>query len=215
VRDFVELSPKRNRGWPWPEDCWGLTPMYGEDGWCRSCGVPRRSQCGSLVLQRKSFKVHGAWMPYWQYDAICLEAALADEIAGRFRVDLIDVEWHASSAGHAKQIVAPTVGDVWFDPDELRKRALAQHGTPGAACPDCGMWRWLPLGFEPTLPGRKQVLPPLREVPEFEHFDVIASPEWFGDGMSAFRQILVRRDVASMISAASTRDFRIVEPRWE
>lgn len=189
--------------------------MYGEAGWCRSCGVPRRSQSGSLVLRRKNFKVEGAWMPYWQYDALCLEATLADEIARRFRVELVEVEWHASYAGHAKQIVAPTVGDAWFDPHELRKRARAQHGVPGAECPECGVWRWLPLGFELTLPGRKEVLPPLREVPEFDHFDVLASPEWFGDGMSAFRQILLRREVASIICAASTRDFRIVEPRWE
>ena len=214
VRDFVELSAKRNRGWPWPEDSWGLTPMYGEGGWCRACGVPRRTQCGSLVLQRKSFKIHGAWLPYWQYDAICLEAGLADEIARRFRVELIDVEWHASSPGQARQIVAPTVGGAWFDADELRKRTVAAHGSPGATCATCGTWRWFPLAFEPIPPLTKETLSPLREVPEFEEFDVVASPEWFGDGWNAFRQILVRRELASMIVAASPRDFRIVEPSW-
>jgi hypothetical protein len=54
------LSLKRNRGWPWPENSYGLTPLFGEDGWCRSCGVPRHPQTGSLILQRKSFKVRGA-----------------------------------------------------------------------------------------------------------------------------------------------------------
>src|SRR5215207_801246 len=132
-----------------PEKSFGLTPMYGADGWCGSCSVPRHPQCGSLVLQRKSFKVHGAWTPYWQYDAICLEAGLADEIAGRFGVDLVDVEWHASSPGHARQIIAPAVGAAWFDPGQLRTRTVAQHGTPGAACAACGVWRWLSLEFEP------------------------------------------------------------------
>jgi hypothetical protein len=214
VGEFVELSPKRNRGWPWPEDSFGLTPMYGADGWCRSCGVPQRSQCGSLVLQRKSFKVHGAWMPNWQFDVICLDAALADEIAGKFRVDLMDVKWHASFPGQARQIIAPTVGRDWFDADQLRGRVLAEHGRSGAACAACGMWRWLPLAFEPLPPLTKESLPPLRDAPEFEEFDVIASPEWFGDGWVAFRQILVRRELASMIVAASPRDFRIVEPSW-
>jgi hypothetical protein len=214
VRDFVELSAKRNRGWPWPEASYGLTPMHGEDGWCHSCGVALRSQCGSLVLQRKNFKVHGAWLPYWQYDAICLEAGLAGEIAGKFRVELIDVQWHASSSGEARQIVAPTVGGEWFDPDELRKRAVAEHSTPGATCAACGTWRWLPLAFEPIPPLTKECLPPVRNAPEFEEFDVVASPEWFGDGWNAFRQILVRRELAAMIVAASPRDFRIVEPSW-
>lgn len=32
MNEYVELYLKRNRGWPWPEDSWGLTPMFGEDG---------------------------------------------------------------------------------------------------------------------------------------------------------------------------------------
>lgn len=35
MNDYVEIVLRRNRGWPWPEDSWGLSPMYGEDGWCR------------------------------------------------------------------------------------------------------------------------------------------------------------------------------------
>jgi len=214
MRDFVELSPKRNRGWPWPEDSYGLTPMFGEDGWCHACGVPRHAQTGSLILQRKRFKVHGAWMPYWQYDALCLEAGLADEIARNFRVDLVDVAWHATAAGEARQIVAPPVGDRWFDPDQLRARLTARHGTPGSECAECGVWRWMPLGFAPVPPLTLEVLPPLVPVAEFEGRDVVASPEWFGDGRSAFRQILVRRELAAIIVPASPRDFEVVEPAW-
>ena len=210
--DFVELSLKRNRGWPWPEDSWGLTPMFGEDGWCRSCGVPRHAQIGSLILRRENFKVQGAWVPYWQSDAICIEGGVADEIVRRFRVDLIDVEWHATSPGVARQLVAPSVGDRWFDHDELRARVMGAHGAPGAECVACGVWRWLPLGFAPGMTA--EVLPPLLDVPAFEDYDVVASPEWFGDGMSAFRQILVRRELASFLVSTSPRDLEIVEPAW-
>jgi hypothetical protein len=42
--DFVQLDWKRNRGWPWPEDSWGLDSMYGPDGWCHACGIPLREQ---------------------------------------------------------------------------------------------------------------------------------------------------------------------------
>jgi hypothetical protein len=40
--------------------------------------------------------------------------------------------------------------------------------------------------------------------------DVIASPEWFGDGHRSFRQVLVRRELAELISAASPKDFKAV-----
>jgi len=209
---FVSLSPRRNRGWPWPEDSFGLTPVHGPDGWCRACGVPSKPQSGSLVLQRRGITVQGAWMPYWRYDVICLEADLASRIARRFRVDLIDVEWHASPPGRAAQILVPTVGARWFDHDELRDRVTAEHGRPGETCGRCGAMRWLPLGFAPVPPLTTLTLPPLLDVPEFAEHDVVASPEWFGDGMSAFRHILVRRELAETIVAAGPRDFRIVEP---
>ena len=76
--DFVELCAKRNRGWPWPEDSYGLTPMFGKGGWCRSCGTPLHAQSGSLVLQRRGLTVSGAWVPNWQFDVICMEQSLAD-----------------------------------------------------------------------------------------------------------------------------------------
>src|SRR5215203_4829243 len=117
---------------------------------------------------------HGAWVPYWQYDAICIESGLADEIAERFRVHLLDVEWHATPPGKARQIIAPQVGDRWFNPDQLRARLIARHGTPGAECAECGVWRWMPLGFAPVPPLTTEVLPPLLDVPEFE--DAMWSP---------------------------------------
>ena len=202
MMDFVQLYWRRNRGWPWPEDSWGLTPMFGEDGWCHSCGVPKQEQCGSLVLQRKGLtRCEGAWVPNWQFDVICLQRSLADEVVARFDVDLREVAWHGSSPCEAMQIVVPSVGEAWFDPDELREKAIARHGTAGATCPDCGVWRWMPLvyGF----------LPPLKITPDLGDVDIAASPEWFGDGWKAFRQILIRRQLAELIAAASPRDFKV------
>ena len=99
------------------------------------------------------------------------------------------------------QIVVPSVREAWFDPDELRAKESEQHGTAGAACSDCGIWRWMPLTFG--------TLPPLRITPPLEGVDIAASPEWFGDGWSAYRQILVRRELAEFIAASSPRDFRV------
>ena len=203
THDFVGLQYRRNRGWPWPDDSWGLTPMYGSDGWCPSCGVPRRQQSGSLVLKRSGFAkgVVGAWVPNWQFDVICVEWAIAEVVAQRFSVELREVVWHGASPGVASQLVVPSVGDAWFDAEELGAAARTQHGIDGALCSECGVWRWMPLVFG--------YLPPLRIDLASVSVDVVASPEWFGDGMKAFRQILVRRPLAELLLQESPRDFLV------
>ncbi len=87
--DFVELALKRNRGWPWPEHSFGLSSMFGEDGWCHSCGIPLREQSGVLTLQTKGMSdARGAWVPYWRYDAICVSEDLASKITEGFSAEL-------------------------------------------------------------------------------------------------------------------------------
>ena len=199
--DYVDLYWKRNRGWPWPEDSLGLTPMYGEDGWCKTCAIPNRPQSGSLVLQRKGLTDgQGAWTPHWRYDAICLEVGLADRVSTNFDVELRDVEWSATSPASAMQIVAHSAGESWFDADALRKASVERYGTDGRNCRECGRWKWMPLVFG--------LLPELTIVGDLGSADVIASPEWFGDGRKAFRQLLVRRELAELIAGSSPKDFR-------
>jgi len=204
VKEFVHLSLKRNRAWPWPEASWGLDAMYGETGWCHSCGTPLHEQSGSLTLQAGGQSpVHGAWVPNWRFDAICLEKSLADRASAEFRVDLKPIAWRRKVIGAAMQIVARTVGSEWFDPNELRQRAIARHGSAGAECRECRVWRWLPLPFDQ--------LPTVRPGPDWERYDVLASPEWFGDGKRSSRDVLVRRGLAELIAAASPKDFKIKE----
>lgn len=104
------------------------------------------------------------------------------------------------------QIVAPTVGQKWFDADELRDMAIQQHGTAGERCEGCGTWRWMPLAFGLMPPE----LPPLRPDEEWDRFDVVASPEWFGAGKRSFRQVLVRRRLGELIATSSPKDFKMV-----
>ena len=178
--------------------------MYGEDGWCRSCGVPRGPQIGSLVLERRGMgSVDGAWVPNWHFDVLCLDRDLADEAGRRFNVDLRELEWRGQPVARAVQMVIPTVGDFWFEPAELRTMTEKQHGVAGATCSACGVWRWMPLPLS--------LLPPLRLSPEFgDDVDIAASPEWFGDGWNAYREILVRRELAELMVAASPKDLEIV-----
>ena len=199
---MVKLEEKRNRGWPWPNDSWGLTPMYGEDGWCRSCGVPKGPQVGSLVLRSKGFKASdGAWIPYWRYDAVCLGSDLSNEVAERFpSVSLMPVEWWNGQLGPATQILPVAGREPWFDEAELRERVVAFHGSAGAECGACGVWRWYPLVWSMLPPLRAQIA---------DDIEVAASPEWFGDGCKAFRQVVFRRPLGETIAGASPRDFEV------
>jgi hypothetical protein len=199
--DFVELSLKRNRGWPWPECSFGLAPMFGDDGWCRSCGIPTREQSGSLVLQAKGMsKAEGAWVPYWRYDAICLSEELASVVADRFVVELRGVEWRGrGTPPPASQVVVASGNEPWFDETALREVLVTEHGTAGAECGECGVWRWMPLASE-RLPTPTIVA---------SGSDVVASPEWFGDGFKSFRQIAVSASLGELIGSSSPRDFLV------
>lgn len=204
MTEFVALELKRNRGWPWPETAFGLDPMFRDDGWCHDCGMPLREQCGPVTLQRKGMATAaGAWVPYWRYDIICLEQSLADQVADAFSVQFMPVAWRGFEPGSAQQIVIPTVGSTWFDEDELRAATIARHGSAGALCSGCSRWRWFPLS--------RDRLPAYRLESHLEGVDIAASPEWFGDGWKSFREVVMRRELAELISKASPRDFRPVE----
>ena len=178
--------------------------MYGEDGWCRSCGAPLREQVGSLVLQRRVMaQVAGAWVPNWRFDVFCVDDVLAERIRASFSADLLPVGWRGDPPGGAWQIVIPVVGSGWVDPEAISAAAATRHATSGESCRACGRWRWMPVDLE-ELP------PPVPEVLRAES-DVIASPEWFGAGAKAFRHVLFRRELAELIAAESPRDFTVVE----
>jgi hypothetical protein len=129
MNDYVYLEARRHRGWPWHEESYGLTPMFGEDGWCRVCGIPQREQRGDLILQRSGLKVAGAWVPNWQFDAYCVERSLAEEIAARFGVRLRNVGWPRGGNGDVMQTVPTVVGDPWYDDSSLASAAATRHST--------------------------------------------------------------------------------------
>jgi hypothetical protein len=204
MNDFVALQAKRHRGWPWPEDSWGLTPMYGEDGWCRSCGIPTGPQIGPLILSSRGFRpTDTAWIPNWRLDVLCLSDALADAIQDRFgSVETRPVQWRSSKPVPASQVVIPVHGESLFDSATLEERTKARHGSSGAKCGGCGVWRWYPLAWDEM---------PLVAIELPDSIQVTASPDWFGDGARSYRRLVFRRGLAEMIAEASARDFSIIE----
>jgi hypothetical protein len=171
--------------------------MYGEDGWCRKCGVPLHAQTGDLVLQRKGLTPRGAWIPNWRHDVICVDQTLATKISERFQVSMRDVRFPRPGPEQVKQIDVPVTSLPWYDHDELATRASARNGTAGARCVLCGTWRWMPVVDLPTAHADVS----------WAGLPIVSSPEWFGVGAKCFREILVQRQLADLIVNSSPDDF--------
>lgn len=137
-----------------------------------------------------------------RFNALLAERSLALEVAERFGLELRPVQWHASSPGDACQIMIPTVGEAWFDPDQLRERTIMRHGSSGLRCADCGVWRWMPLSEE--------LLPRLKDPGLLAGVPIAASPEWFGSARNSYQEVLACRELAEMLAAASRRDLEVV-----
>jgi len=166
--------------------------------------MPLRDQIGPLVLQSKGLgRASGAWVPNWRFDAYCMDATVSAAVADGFALKLMPVDWHGAPAVDASQVIVPSSEGPWFEADQLTEATSRVHGVAGATCADCGRWRWMPVGMA-DLPR-----------PDLKAFagnpDVVASPEWFGDGAQSFRQIVWRRELADRLLSASPRDFRIQE----
>lgn len=205
--DWVALSPRFTPGWPWPEDSYGLSPMYGEDGWCRGCGTPLVKQSGVLTIQGSKFPRADVWMPNWLFDVVCVSGHLAADITQRFAVEMREVHKPRTGATGAKQILPSQTADSWHRPEELARAVRARHGRhegdrTGSSCGVCGRWKWLPVSA-PDAPIVGSALT--------SGSDVIASPETFGDGLSSFRHLLFRRALGEQLVAASPRNWDVVE----
>lgn len=203
MNDYVEIVLRRNRGWPWPESSWGLTPMFGEDGWCKACGLPQHPQTGSIVLQRRGLTPTGGWVPHWQFDVYCLASGLVERAARAFDLKFLPVYAPTGEKYPAAQVVINSSAQEWFGPQEIDKIIAAIHGVGFDTCSACDRRRWMPVGMDvlPSPPASVFTAEP----------PVIASAEWFGAGFQSFRQILWRRDVADFLLQEAPKDFKTQE----
>jgi len=205
--DWVALTPRFTPGWPWPEDSYGLDPMYGEDGWCQGCGMPLVEQTGPLFMQGSKFPRAEVWTPSWLFDVVCVSAQLATSVAERFALDFKEVHKPRTGPAGAMQMLPTRTSEPWHRPDELAQAIRARHSefsdaTTGSTCPLCGRWKWLPIGEQDA---------PVKAASVMSANDLIASPEVFGSGLSSFRHLLFRRPLGEILVSASPRNWDLVE----
>lgn len=203
---WVGLTTRFTSGWPWPEESYGLDPMFGAGGWCHQCGTPLRAQSGSLIIQGRKFPTANVWMPNWIFDAICVSADVATEISERFSIASREVHKPRQSVTGVVQLLPAVTEELWYDPDRLSTAVRARHreydgDRVGTRCSACSRWKWLPVseGEAPIQPSSLNA-----------ESDLIASPEVFGDGLSAFRHLLFRKPLAEILVAANPRTWSVV-----
>jgi len=206
--EWVALSPRFTPGWPWPEDSFGMDPMFGAEGWCHECGTPLRDQTGPLTIQASKFPTAKAWMPNWMFDVVCLASDLAKEVQTQFPVQLRDVHKPREGATGVKQLQVEATNERWYDTQELERaiRNRHRHGgeRTGLRCSACNTWKWLPIS-EADVATRAEALATDQAI--------IASPEIFGDGSSSFRHLLFREPLAQTLKTASPRLWDVTSIR--
>lgn len=204
--DWVAIAPRFTPGWPWPEDSYGLGPMYGNDGWCRGCGTPLVEQSGPLSMQGSKFPTADVWMPNWLFDVVCVSEQLAADISERFSVNLGEVHKPRKGPTGVQQILPALTVDSWHRQEELVLAVRARHSEygdqTGSSCATCGRWKWLPVGENEA---------PIVASALMSTSDVLASPEVFGDGLKSYRHLLFRRPLGETLVAASPRNWHLVE----
>lgn len=205
--EWVGLSSRSTPGWPWPEDSYGMSPLYGEHGWCRGCGTPFAEQAGYLVIQGHGFPKSDVWMPNWLFDVVCVSASLADEIRRTFQVTLREVHKPRTGPTGAQQLIPARTPRTWYRPQDLEQAIQSRHAKTsgaktGATCRKCGRWKWLPSWVGET---------PIAPTTFSAGADLVASPESFGDGLKSFHHLLFRRALGELLVAANPKHWSLVE----
>ena len=146
-------------------------------------------------------------MPNWRFDTICVSAAVAEQVRDRFAVALRAVEKPRTGPTAVMQLLSATTESNWHRDDDLARAVALKHARyngdrTGASCPTCRVWRWLPVEEEHV---------PIMASALDSTADLIASPEWFGDGWMSFRHLALRRGLAELLKRASPRNWDIRE----
>jgi hypothetical protein len=146
-------------------------------------------------------------MPNWRFDSYCVSADLAKQVAEKFSVPLRAVHKPRTGPTTAMQLLLTCTSSNWHWSGDLSRAALRRHSRfsaekTGSQCPVCRVWKWLPVSEDevPTIAGALN-----------STADLIASPEWFGDGRAAFRHVAFRRGLAELLHGASPRNWDIRE----
>lgn len=181
---WLSLMPTWHHGYPQPEDSyWEMT--YADEERCRACGI--------RGLQRAPFRMRGEpkwgrrWVMQlnWEFDEYFVRRDIWDS--------------HFAPIGMQRREVLDAKSDreletvVQWDTSNAELVSLAMEGLATKYCVRCERPKHLPFtrGCLPSFAGASGRAGPV----------VVKSRQWFGDGGSAFRAVLISQDLRLALGA--------------
>lgn len=190
--EWVRLTPNFEQGYPQPEETWVTNPINYAN-YCRQCGTFEQET--SFRLKREPTLGKNDFMTlYWTYAVFCTPTVPSElrvhQIHG---YELWDAIIHGTNQPSKKvsQLFVPHVaGPGLVRVDDLRR----------VTCPLCGVTKYFPHMRGVMYLKRKAITPGL---------DMMQTHEWFGDGHSAYREVLISNRVAHLIVENGWRGVRL------
>lgn len=181
---WSRLIPVFEQGYPLPKKAWlsGLPP-YGKR--CSQCGIYKEQQQFKYRIKKEPRLGKKSFISlYWTYALFAIPSVFDELIRRRikgFEVWPVLIHKTNTPAQNAAQIYVPSMTRASMVPEADLKRNV---------CPECGTIKYLPhkrgyMSFTPEL--LKSGL------------DFMLSREWFGDGQTAYREILISNRMARLI----------------
>jgi hypothetical protein len=193
---WVNLLPAWHHGYPQPEDEFGyLTVTYDGKG-CRACGTGYAQREPFRMTGEPRWGTRGLLQVNWVFDEYFVTPEVAAWLREHFNVQS---EVVLNRRGRPLETVRQLVVEEVV--------SMPRADLPAAVCSACGV--------EKILPIRRG---PMRQLAASPVGHLARTREWFGDGHSAFHEVVISRDLRVALDAAHVRGqvYRpVAEGPWE
>jgi hypothetical protein len=180
----LELVGGWEHGYPQPEDDFGYRRVtYDGSVGCMACGVGLRQVAPFRMRAEPKWGRRGVMQLHWVSDEFFVRPAVWSTVFEPFGSTCRPV---LGPRGDELATVVQLVVDDEVD--------VVVDGLPRERCGRCGEWKFLPVERGPS--------PALAAEPSRP---VARSRQWFGSGGSAYRMVVVSRDVRRALLDAMVR----------
>jgi hypothetical protein len=190
---WCRLIPTFEQGYPEPKTTWLKNPNTYE-GVCSECGVYEKQRASFRIGREPKLGKNSFMSLYWTDGLFAAFPVLEKFGERRFQgYEVWDVLIHET--GQASKMIAQIYLSNLTTATMIPEENLGQH-----ICNNCGTIKYLPHMW-----GHMHFSHDLVD----SSMDLMLTREWFGDGHTAFREILVSKRVARLIIDSKWQGVRL------
>lgn len=185
---WLAMEPDWHHGYPMPDSGFGYRDLtYDLTDYCAKCGIGTRQKAPFRMRREPKWGRKGLMQLNWVFDEFFALSAVWKTVFAPFGIGARPV------LAYRKETELKTVVQLCIDP--ILDVELHMKDHPFNICEFCQRKKYLPFvrGMFPAL---------TRPV---EGVHAVRSQEWFGDGASAYRAILVSGELARRLLAMKVR----------